>query len=242
MTAASPTAPHARVEELEARRRELAKLVVHDLRNPIAAIIGHLDLLRLELGEVAPHAGALLDDLTGLAHKALGMVGMLLDVEELEEGVLRAEPCRVALVEFLGALIKPYRATCAGRSIGLSTEIAELEVLLDPDLVGRVVENLLDNAVRYAARRGRVALHAGLVDGVLEVRIGNDGPPVPADDRAQIFERYFRIEARRAAARESRGLGLFFCKLVAAAHGGSIDVVESAALPCEFVLRLPQGG
>jgi two-component system heavy metal sensor histidine kinase CusS len=232
-----------RIKQLELRRREQAKLLVHDLRNPVAAIIGHLDLLRLELGEPLPSgAAAILDDLGVLSQKLLAMVAILLDVEELEEGVLQAEPVTLRLADYVEQRVRPYVGPARARLIDLALQVPpELEVSLDPDLVGRVIDNLLDNAVRYASRRGKVVVSAALDAGVLELRIGNDGPPVPEGDRALIFERYFRIEARRAAARENRGLGLYFCKLAVQAHRGTLEVASTPELPCVFVVRLPQG-
>jgi signal transduction histidine kinase len=224
---------------LEARRRELARLLVHDLRNPLAAIIGYVDLLRAEIGD-APDALAIVDELAAVADKAIGMVGTLLDVEELEEGVLRAEPRAIRIDEFLTARVRQHRNAAAARNLRLGLEAPALDVAFDPDLIGRVVDNLLDNAVRYAERRGVVDVRAEVVAEVLEIRIGNDGPPVPLEDRARVFERYFRLAARRAAARESRGLGLYFCKLAVSAHGGTIEIVGTERLPCVFVVRLPQ--
>jgi signal transduction histidine kinase len=71
------------------------------------------------------------------------------------------------------------------------------------------------------------------------IRVGNDGPPVPVEQRAAIFDRYHRLEARRAGARANRGLGLYFCKLATEAHGGTILVEEIADLPACFTVRLP---
>ena len=65
-------------------------------------------------------------------------------------------------------------------------------------------------------------------------------PAIPEKDREKIFDRYYQIEARRASARENRGLGLYFCRLAAEAHGGSIAVASEPALPTVFQLRLPQ--
>jgi signal transduction histidine kinase len=231
-----------RLTQLESRRREQAKLLVHDLRNPVAAIIGHLDLLRQELGEpLAPGVGAIFDDLGALSQKLLAMVSVLLDVEELEEGVLRAEPVAVKLTDYADQRVRAHVGQARVRGLELRVDIpADLEVAFDHDLIGRVLDNLLDNAIRYASRRGQVLVAARLDDGVLELRIGNDGPAVPEADRERIFERYFRIEARRAAARENRGLGLYFCKLAVQAHRGTLEVVTTPELPCVFVVRLPQ--
>jgi two-component system CheB/CheR fusion protein len=167
------------------------------------------------------------------------MDSTLLDVEELEECVLFVEPRTARLADFAAARLKPYLAAARTRELVFDVRVRDADVTFDVDLIGRVVENLLDNAVRYAARRGRVTFEAA-VDGGLELRIGNDGPPVPESDRERVFERYFRIEARRAAARENRGLGLYFCKLAVHAHGGSLSIDSTPERPCVFVVRLPQ--
>ena len=74
----------------------------------------------------------------------------------------------------------------------------------------------------------------------LEIAIGNNGPPVPEAERERIFGRYFQVEARRAAARANRGLGLYFCKLAAEAHRGTIHVEQREQLGAVFVIRLPE--
>jgi signal transduction histidine kinase len=77
-------------------------------------------------------------------------------------------------------------------------------------------------------------------NGTFEIAVGNDGPPVPEAEREKIFGRYFQVEARRAAARANRGLGLYFCKLAAEAHGGTIHVEERGELGAVFVVRIPE--
>jgi signal transduction histidine kinase len=112
-------------------------------------------------------------------------------------------------------------------------------VKLDRDLFGRVLENLLDNATRYAPRGGYCAIAAKREAGSVEIAIGNNGPPVPPQDRDAIFGRYFQVERRRASARANRGLGLYFCKLAIEAHGGTIRVEERGELGAVFVVTLP---
>nr|MBA2540683.1 ATP-binding protein [Deltaproteobacteria bacterium] len=76
-------------------------------------------------------------------------------------------------------------------------------------------------------------------DDCLEIAVGNNGPAVPVAERDAIFGRYFQVEARRAAARANRGLGLYFCKLAVEAHGGTIHVESRPGLGTVFVIRLP---
>jgi two-component system CheB/CheR fusion protein len=102
------------------------------------------------------------------------------------------------------------------------------------------MENLLDNATRYAPRGGRCAVAVKRDAQGVEIAVGNNGPPVPANERDAIFGRYFQVEARRAAARANRGLGLYFCKLAVEAHGGVIHVEERGDLGAVFVVRIPE--
>jgi two-component system heavy metal sensor histidine kinase CusS len=226
---------------LREKRRLLAALVVHDLRSPLAAAIGYIGLLREELGEPTAQASAYLGDVETLLGKALGLVATILDVDELEDGMLHAHLAPVRLVELVERARDGNRAHFEVRQLRCDVDIdPELVVRLDRDLFGRVIENMLDNATRYAPRGGRCGISARPLRGGVELAIGNSGPPVPLADREQIFGRYFQVERRRASARENRGLGLYFCKLAVEAHGGTIHVEERGDLGAVFVAWLPE--
>jgi two-component system, OmpR family, heavy metal sensor histidine kinase CusS len=228
--------------ELREKKRVLAALVVHDLRSPLSAVQGYLHLLREEIaGEATPSVLQYLDDANMLVGKALGLVATILDVDELEDGILRAMPQPVKLMDLVERARAGNRAQFEVRQLRFDVDVdPELVVRLDRDLFGRVVENLLDNATRYAPRGGRCAIGATRDERGIEIAIGNSGPPVPVADRDAIFGRYFQVERRRASARANRGLGLYFCKLAIEAHGGSIHVEERGDLGAVFVVRLPE--
>lgn len=233
-------AANAQLLDLQQRKRELASLVVHDLRNPLSAIQGNVELLAEELTERADLVDRILGDLTELSVKALSMVAGLLDVEDLEEGLLIADPAEVDVDTFVHDIARHHTARLHARELSLDFQVdAPLSGRFDRQLMGRVVENLLDNAVRYAPRRGKVVVRAQREDGAVVIRVGNNGPPVPEGQRSAIFDRYHRLEARRAGARANRGLGLYFCKLATEAHGGTILVEELEDMPTCFTVRLP---
>ncbi len=232
---------NAKLRDLHERKQVLASLVVHDLRNPLSALQGNIDLLLEEVANYSEFAKEILDDCRLLTSKALSMVAGLLDVEELEEGLLHAAPTEVDITDWAQGAATHHWATVRARKLSLQFDVEKgLRARLDPDLLGRVLENLLDNAVRYAPRKGLVAVSASMEDSSLVLRVGNDGPPVPESERSLIFGRYYRIEARRSGARANRGLGLYFCKLAVEAHGGTIAIEELEDLPASFVVRIPQ--
>jgi signal transduction histidine kinase len=221
------------------RRRRLVELVVHDLRNPLSALLGNLELLREEVGADASRSvrdG--LDDCTQLTTRALSLVATILDVSELEAGDLTVERDACDIAELVAEAAAKNSAGARVREVTVEVDIPKgLSASLDPDLAARVLEHLLDNALRFARRGGRIAVSAKKDGDVLELAIGNDGPPVPEQEREAIFGRMYRAEARRASAH--RGLGLYFCRVAVEAHGGTIAVETRGDLGAVFVARIP---
>lgn len=232
----------AALRELAEKKRLLAQLVVHDLRNPLTAVQGNVGLIDECLETDDPVIKRALRDLDELAEHTLGLVARLLDVDELEEGLLTARPVEVDVAELLGKTSRHQRSVMQFRQLSIEADAPEgLTARFDPHLIGRVVENLVDNGCRYAPRGGRVVLGAAMDGADLLISVANSGPEIPAEARERIFDRFFQVEARREGARANRGLGLYFCRLVADAHGGSIAaVVGTEDLPARFEIRLPQ--
>lgn len=229
--------------ELREKKRVLAALVVHDLRSPLSAVGGCLEMIKSELGDDAnERVAAYLDDANTLLAKALGLVAAILDVDELEDGILHADRQPMRIIELVERARAGNRAHEQMRQLKIDVDVdPDLVVRIDRDLFGRILENLIENGMRYAPRGGRCAISvAKLDDGRVELAVGNSGPPVPAAERERIFGRYFQVEARRAAARQNRGLGLYFCKLAVEAHGGTIHVEERGDLGAVFVVRIPE--
>jgi signal transduction histidine kinase len=227
--------------ELREKKRVLAALVVHDLRSPLSAVQGYLQLISEEVAAGKPEkVQEYIDDATTLVGKALGLVATILDVDELEDGMLRAHLAPVHVYELATRARAGNRANFEVRE--LTVEVAvdpALVVPLDRDLIGRVIENLVDNSTRYTPRRGKVVIAAAPNAEGIEIAIGNSGPPVPTAERELIFGRFFQVEQRRAFARANRGLGLYFCKLAVEAHGGTIRVEQRGELGAVFVVQLP---
>lgn len=230
-----------RMAEAQKLKEDLAALVVHDLRNPLSALAGNIELLEEEITDPSAMVRESLADCRELAARALALLAGLLDVAQLEEGLLRVAPIDVAVSEFLPTAARSSSAYFKARKLSLVVEVSPVALhgTFDPDLIARVLENLVANAVRYASGGGRIRLAAWREPGHLLFSVGNDGPPVPAAERGRIFEKFYRIEERRAGARANRGMGLHFCRLAVEAHGGRISVEETADYPTTFYIRLP---
>ncbi|HEX3476481.1 MAG TPA: histidine kinase dimerization/phospho-acceptor domain-containing protein, partial [Kofleriaceae bacterium] len=161
--------------ELREKKRVLAALVVHDLRSPLSAVGGCLELLRSELGDdTNERVRGYLDDAETLLKKALGLVATILDVDELEDGILHAYRTPLRIIELIERARAGNRAHEEMRQLTIEVDVdPDLVVRLDKDLFARVIENLLENGMRYAPRGGTCAVTARLDGDWLELAIGN---------------------------------------------------------------------
>ena len=231
--------PTERAALEEQQRKNLVQLVVHDLRNPLSALLGNLELLREELTDhKSKSVQEGLDDCAQLTTRVLSLVACILDVAELEAGDLRVDRAPVSIEELAQKAAARNASGVRLRDVRTEIEVpTTLKGNLDGELFERVLEHLFDNSVRYARRGGKVVVSARELPGGLEIAVGNDGPPVPAAERDAIFGRHYKQEQRRATVH--KGLGLYFCRLAVEAHGGTLGVETRGELGAVFVARIP---
>ncbi|MBX3228775.1 MAG: GAF domain-containing sensor histidine kinase [Labilithrix sp.] len=224
---------------LERQKRELTELVVHDLKNPIASILPNARYLARTTG-LSENAKTAAQDITSSTEAMLRLVMNLLDISRAEDAALvpRCEP--VVLADLLDSVRAgaAARATEQGGTLALDVADDAGTASLDADLVRRVLDNLADNALKYAPG-GTVTLGARADAAGVRVTVADDGPGIPAAARAAIFEKYARVDGSPHAER-SRGLGLTFCRLAVEAHGGRIWVEERTPRGAVFCMTLPR--
>lgn len=224
---------------LERQKRELTALVVHDLKNPIASILPNARYLARTKG-LTESAKSAADDITSSTEAMLRLVMNLLDISRAEDAALVPKREPIVLATLLDAVRTSAAARAAEQGATIAVEVAEDAgtASLDADLVRRVLENLTDNALKYAPG-GKVTLGARADGPGVRLTVSDDGPGIPAEARAAVFEKYARVDGAPHAER-SRGLGLTFCRLAVEAHGGRIWVEEAAPHGAAFCMSLPR--
>jgi signal transduction histidine kinase len=163
----------------------------------------------------------------------------LLDISKSEEGKLVAQLGSVDLAQLAREVHAALELRARTAGVTLVCEGALPVVRADADLLRRVLENLTENAIRYAPEGSAVRLSARETEAAVELRVADAGSGVPPEQRETIFQPFVQGGADRVGERTGRGLGLTFCKLALEAHGGRVWV-EDAQPGAVFCLSLPK--
>lgn len=229
--------------ELEQMREDVTRMIVHDLRSPLAAILGSLELIENVVREQPQ--GSLLVQALELAARSTerlrDMVDSLLDISRLESGEIKLDRqpyALAALVQSATSLLLPLV-----EEVGLQLEAQVPQDLppveVDESLVERVLINLLDNAVKFTPIGGHITVSAQPGDGAfVHCSIHDTGPGIPREYLEGVFERFVQVPGR-SERRRGIGLGLAFCKLAVEAHGGRIWVESTEGRGSHFHFTLP---
>jgi two-component system OmpR family sensor kinase len=228
-----------RVDSTMQAQRSFAADASHELRSPLTVLGGYVDVLaRTEVDE--PTKARMLASMRGEIDRLSRLSTDLLLLTQLEGGGGRLVPKEVdvtALVEDVG---EAARIVGADRRIEVSTN-GSLRVLADTDRLTQAVMNLVDNAIRHTPAGRGIGISARERDGWAAIEVSNEGAPIPPEDLARVFDRFYRAD--RGAASNGHnghhaGLGLAIVKAVAEASGGSVHASSTAAATT-FEIRLP---
>jgi signal transduction histidine kinase len=217
------------------RRSELAAMLVHDLRSPANGIMLSAQT-RLRAKDTPESARRHWQNVHTAAESIHRMAMNLLDVTRSEDGAFAMSAGDVALPDLLAEVVELMVPLAASRDqqIALAAHLTSPTVHCDSELVRRVLQNLLDNALRYTPDQGTVGIEARDGDDGVELRVIDQGPGVPLEQRRSIFEKYTRDSTGGS------GLGLAFCRLAVEYHGGTIEVEGVEPHGSAFVVRLPR--
>jgi signal transduction histidine kinase len=231
--------------ELARLREELTDMLIHDLRSPLTVIKSSLEVMEMDLAD--SKYGSLPEFLT-LAQRSgehvLHLVNNLLDVSRLESGQMSIHPVAVEvgpLLHRVAARLAPMANQAQiAVEISAASDLPLLEV--DHDLLDRVLHNLLDNALKFTPDGGLVRLWARLdpahTPPAMLVGVSDNGPGIPPDMKARLFQRFQQIVSTTGR-RTGSGLGLPFCRLAVETHGGQIWAETEPGSGSTFVMRLP---
>jgi len=226
---------------VERMRRDFVANASHELRTPLTSIRGFVEAL--EDGALAEPAtaGRFLAKVRAHTERMAALVQDLLELSRIEAGERppHLEPTRPA--EVAREVLDAFREAAARKRIALhERDGAAPAVPSDPDHVRRILENFVDNAIKYTPEGGSVLVSSSAAKGggaLIAVR--DDGPGIPADHLTRVFERFYRVDKARSREVGGTGLGLAIAKHLAEDMGASVSVESELGRGTTFTLRLP---
>ncbi len=225
--------------ESERLRNSLLSAISHDLRTPLAAMVGLADSLRLTRPPLAAEQQEIADAMRQSALRMNALVNNLLDMARLESGAVQLNRQWQPLEEVVGSALATVAPALAGRpvKVRLADDLPLLH--LDAVLIERVLVNLLENAAKYTPPGSPIEIGARADSGTVVLVVDDHGPGLPRGREEAIFEKFER--GRKESATPGVGLGLAICRAILQAHGGAIRGETRAEGGARFTLMLPRG-
>jgi signal transduction histidine kinase len=224
-------------------RSQFLNMAAHELRTPLAVIGGYISMLAdgtLGPGPTTWEAplSVLVDKTRELAH----LIDDILLAGRLESGVARTTGCAMDLVESLRKALKRAapRAELLTAEVDVRAPQSLLQVWADPDHVGRILDNLINNAFNYSPAPPRVSVTIETDAGSALIRVEDHGRGIGSEHRDRIFQQFYRVDDAAEGYPPGTGLGLFISRALAERYGGGLDLEWSEpSIGSRFVLRLP---
>jgi two-component system phosphate regulon sensor histidine kinase PhoR len=226
------------LKELDRMKSDFVANVSHDLRTPLGAVQGYAEMLELA-GPLTGDQGRFVQRILHQVETMTQLVESLLDLAKIEAGVeMEMAPCQLA------AVIAESVDQMSGPA---SLKPMQLRVAVPDDLplvwgngrrLGQIVNNLLDNAIKYTPSGSEVALRAGVVGNEIRVDVADQGTGIAADDLPHLFEKFYRAR-RSGSGPRGTGLGLSIARSIIAAHGGRIWAESTEGQGATFSFALP---
>ncbi|HEY1161833.1 MAG TPA: ATP-binding protein [Candidatus Dormibacteraeota bacterium] len=225
--------------ELGRAKDEMISMVSHEMRTPLASIVGFTELLSTR-AVTDEQRKEFLSVMLQEGHRLTSLINDFLDLRRIEGGhlTMRFAPADVrALIERAVAMFGETKQMVTTR---IPNDLPLVRA--DSDSIFRVVANLLSNARKYSPNGGSIVVSAAAIDGMVEVSVQDEGLGIPADDLPRLFQKFFRIDTADRRAIRGTGLGLAISKNIVEAHGGKIGVASAGpGKGSVFYFTLPVG-
>jgi len=233
---------YQRMQRAVRAREELLAMVSHDLRTPLCAITTSVATLQRLPGPASPHARAITEAIRRNARRMESMIRDLLDFSQLESGRLRVELKREPLRELVRGAVEAARPLAVAHDLRFSvdSDAVWLTAACDRDRVLQILGNLLDNALKFTPKRGRITVRLWRSGDEAIISVSDTGRGINADELPHMFDAYRQgLDADTDRGRRSVGLGLYIARGLAEAHGGQLWGESAPKQGSTFHFSLP---
>ena len=217
-----------REREAERTKNELITNIAHDLRTPLTSIIGYLELLNGgKGGTIPPELEKKYIAIAYTKSKRLEkLIEDLFGFTKMTYGKMAMKVSQVDIIKLLSQLLEEFYPSFADKNLTyeLSSNVPAMVITADGNLLARLFDNLINNAIKYGAEGKRILVKVHATEEIVTVSVVNYGHVIPEQDLPLIFNKFYRVEQSRSASTGGTGLGLAIAKNIVEMHGGTIQV------------------
>jgi PAS domain S-box-containing protein len=227
------------LKNLDRLREDLTSMIYHDLRSPLANVVSGLDLIRTMIPEDQG-----VESVIGIAERSINrvqrLVSSLLDTSRLQAGQNITSMTEIVLNKLVKEAVEAVRPVAEASDFTLQVELPdeEIQMMLDADMIRRVIINLLENAMKFSSPELNVWVGVEKIDTAVQIWVKDEGRGISLEDQSGIFEKFTRARGSTGKIK-GLGLGLAFCKLAVEGHGGKIWVDSKLGEGSKFTFILP---
>jgi signal transduction histidine kinase len=229
------------LKKLDTAKSMFVSLVAHEVKSPLAATEGWLNLVLSGMLKADPTEERHMLERALLRVKTLrGMVNELISLTAIQTGNFSLKRAPVTVGDVLAEVVDACREKAAERRISLEVSVEpEVRVLADRDALSMIFSNLVENAIKYSRDDGHVRVSTGREGMYVTVSVKDDGIGMSAEDCAKIFDEFYRARNEQTAAIPGTGLGLSLVKRLTELHEGTVNVSSTPGKGSDFTVRLP---
>jgi two-component system phosphate regulon sensor histidine kinase PhoR len=229
------------LRRLEKVRQEFVANVSHELKTPLAVIQACAETLQDGAVEDADARGPFLQQIADQSARLHALILDLLSLARLDAGEEAFEREELAVGPLVAICLDRHRPRAEAKGMVLEAVPPpdERTVWADPEAVGQILDNLVDNAIKYTQPGGTVRVRWSAVGGGASIDVADNGPGIPEVDLPRIFARFYRVDRARSRELGGTGLGLAIVKRLSQAMGGAADVTSEVGKGTTFTVTLP---
>ena len=215
--------------ESERTKNELITNIAHDLRTPLTSIIGYLELLSAPTSNMSPEMEKKYINITYTKAKRLEkLIEDLFGFTKLNYGKVSMKVTKVDIVKLLRQLLEEFYPNFMDKDLAyeLQSNVPAKMINADGNLLARLFDNLINNAIKYGAEGKRIVVKIHATESIVTVSVTNYGYVIPKEELPLLFEKFYRVEQSRSSNTGGTGLGLAIARNIVDMHGGTIGVTS----------------
>jgi len=236
-----------REKEEEARRTDIAKdeflaMITHELKTPLVPIQGYSDILLGEhLGKLTDKQRERINIIKSSSETLLSIISDLLDAQKLELGQLRMKKINENIKKTITKTVERMSPNAVQNNIEIVTKLLDIEINHDPDRISQVVSNMIKNSINSVqGKQGKIEIIMEDMQDEIKISVKDNGVGIPISKQADLFKKFYQVDATLTRERGGSGLGLAICKGIVENHGGRISVESAEGQGATFSFTLPK--